>query len=69
MLVYHIEHKGGGSAEFIVCYLQCVEIINSLILTGVAAVGEALTDSFKGFLLFRKEGKAKRENESPFLFG
>ena len=46
----NIKHKRIGCAEFVIHYLLGVEIIDSLILSGVAAVAETLADSQKRLL-------------------
>ena len=61
-LVHDLEDDGAGGAELVAHDLLGIDVIHSLILAGVAAVGEALADGFEGLedtvtQLARKNGR------------
>ena len=65
LMVHHTEGDGRGGAELVVHDLLGVEVVDALILAGVAAEGEALADELEGFL----QAVAKLAGEDAGLGG
>ena len=58
-LIHDLKDNGAGSAELVAHDLLGVEVVNSLILTGVTAVGKTLTDGLEGVLQALAEAACK----------